>query len=133
MLNIPVPSNFAESTFLLLGVFFGRAFGKQLDQDIQNSEWFKKHSGLVKELISRLLDFTHHWWVGALLMIIFQSSPIVSIQILSLPPLDFNIFWFGAGTFIDDLPDIPPRIRDILKGYAGWWSGNQGNQNDGGK
>jgi len=128
MLSIPVPSNFAESTFLLMGVFFGRAFGKQLDQDFQNSEWFKKQSKLVQEIICRLMDFTHHWWIGALLMIVFQNSPVITFQILSLPQLDFNIFWFGVGLFVDDLPDIPPRIRDVLKGYVGWWSGNQSEQ-----
>jgi hypothetical protein len=129
MLNIPVPTNFAESTFLMMGVFFGRAFGKQLDQGIQDTEWFGKRSKMVQEIVSRLLDFLHHWWIGALLMIIFQNSQVISFQILSLPPFDFNLFWFGAGLFIDDLPDIPPRIRDILKGYAGWWSGNnQSNQ-----
>ena len=123
LISIPVPVNFSESTFLVMGIFFGRAFGKQLDQNIQNTDWFKKLPQFWQTILCSVLDFTHHWWVGALLMLMFQASPIYTIQLLSLPPLDFNVYWFGVGLFVDDLPDIPPRIRDVLKGYKDWWSG----------
>ena len=40
-LNIPWPDSLFEVTWALIGFTFARAFGKQLDQDIQNSQWFK--------------------------------------------------------------------------------------------
>ena len=99
-ITIPIPPDFLSWLWFALGINFGRAFGKHLDQQIQRTEWFKKKSKFLRWLIKRLLDAIHHWWIGALLMCYFPYSP--------------EIYWFGAGLFIDDLPDIPRRAKRIL-------------------
>ena len=38
------------------------------------------------------------------------------------PMLSDGLYWFGAGLFVDDLPDIPPRLREVLEGYLAWWT-----------
>ena len=47
--------------------------------------------------LPRLLDFAHHWGIGALLMIGFPDPN--------------PLYWFGFSLFVDDLPDIPRRFR----------------------
>ena len=98
-LLVPIPETFEAAVWFALGIQFGRSFGKQLDQGIQGEDWFKALPKWEREVIKRLLDFTHHWWMGALLM-------------LYAPPF---WYWFGAGLFVDDLPDIPNRVKSILK------------------
>lgn len=110
-ITVPIPETFIESVWLALGLQFGRSFGKKLDQDIQKSEWFKKQNWVIKGTIRRILDFTHHWWIGALIML-YATKPFI------LNNFNFNInnefFWFGAGLLLDDLPDIPRRIAESL-------------------
>ncbi len=48
----------------------------------------------------RTLDVAHHWWIGALIMVY-----------IAVPEL----FWFGAGLFVDDLPDVPRRVKELLQ------------------
>jgi len=98
---IPVPTNLLEWLWLCLGITFGRAFGKKFDLEIQETEWFKKLKPWQKWLIRRLLDFTHHWWIGLLLVVYLSHIP--------------ELYWFGWGLFYDDLPDVPRRFKKILK------------------
>lgn len=94
---IPIPVTFAAVVFAALGFQFGRAFGKKLDYEIQRGDWFDDRGRAVQWLVRALLDFTHHWWIGALMMMRFAiPSPF---------------YWFGFGLFIDDLPDMPRRFR----------------------
>jgi len=96
MIQVPWPGTWFQWTWALIGFFFARAFGKKLDQDIQNGEWFKNLTALERNIIARLLDATHHLWMGMLLMLYFtQADPG---------------FWVGWGWFIDDLPDLPKRF-----------------------
>jgi len=97
---IPVPPDFLSWVWFGIGINFGRAFGKRLDQEIQTTEWFKNKPKWLRWIIKRLLDFLHHWWLGALLMCYFPNVP--------------ELYWFGAGLLIDDLPDIPRRAKEIL-------------------
>jgi hypothetical protein len=55
-----------------------------------------KHSTWQQWFVIRVLDVTHHWWMGALLMMYIVTP---------------EIFWFGAGLFVDDLPDVPRRLK----------------------
>jgi len=106
-MNIPAPTTFVQIVWALIGFFFARAFGKQLDQDIQNSSWFNNlNEEWKKNFIKRLLDFTHHLWLGLLIMIMYGSSEIIIIGRLQIAP-----YWIGYGWVIDDAPDIPPRFR----------------------
>jgi len=97
---IPVPPNFLCWVWFAMGINFGRAFGKRLDQEIQATEWFRNKPKWMKWILKRLLDAIHHWYIGALLMIYFPNVP--------------ELYWFGAGLFVDDLPDIPRRAKILL-------------------
>jgi hypothetical protein len=79
---------------------FGRAFGKKLDYRIQQGEWFKRQGVVVQWIVQRTLDFLHHFWMGGFLMIYFPNIP--------------EIYWFGYGLFIDDLPDVPRRFKKLF-------------------
>lgn len=111
--EIPTPDSFASWLWLTLGIAFGRAFGKQLDQEIQQTPWFKKLKPWEKWIVKRLLDFLHHWWIGALLML-YCADPI---EVWLMPGTFINVlkelYWFGAGLLLDDMPDIPRRIEKI--------------------
>lgn len=100
-LTLPAPQNFTESVWLGIGLTFGRCFGKDLDHNIQQSDWFKKQNKICQWTLKFLLDFLHHWWIGALMMIYFPQYP--------------EVYWFGLGLMIDDAPDIPLRLKKIFK------------------
>lgn len=100
---IPFPDTFLAAVWFAIGLTFGRGFGKNLDQNIQNSTWFKQQRPVVQWVLSRILNVTHHWWIGALLML--------------YPAVIQEIYWFGFGLLIDDLPDVPAR----LKQYFSYW------------
>jgi len=96
---IPTPETFAAWLLFAMGLNFGRAFGKSLDKEIQTTDWFKKQDKFAQWIIERLLDATHHWWIGGLLML---SS-------------NLYLYWFGVGLLVDDLPDIPRRAAEIFQ------------------
>jgi len=100
-ITIPLPPDFLSWVWFGIGINFGRAFGKHTDQTIQRSEWFRKRKGWQKWFIKRLLDALHHWYIGALLMCYFPNVK--------------EVYWFGAGLLIDDLPDIPRRAKELLR------------------
>ncbi len=80
---------------LLMGASFAREIGKNLDQDTQSSKRFQSLDPFTQKIVKKLLDFTHHWWIGW------------GIMILNVPE---SSWWFiGLGILIDDLPDIPYR------------------------
>lgn len=99
-LLLPLPDNFETIVWFGIGITFARAFGKRLDQDIQATQWFKDLKGWQKWLVKRLLDALHHWQIGALL-ILYAPVP--------------QIVWLGAGILVDDIPDLPRRIRGYFK------------------
>jgi len=99
-ITIPTPPDFLSWVWFGIGINFGRAFGKHLDQSIQATQWFKNRHPIWRWVIKRLLDATHHWWIGALMMCYFPSIP--------------EVYWFGAGLLVDDLPDIPRRAKELL-------------------
>lgn len=94
-----VPQDFLQWTFAGIGLTFGRVFGKKLDYNIQQSEWFGRRHEANQWIIKRGLDFLHHWWMGALLMNYF-SQP--------------EIYWFGWGLLVDDIPDLPARLKKMI-------------------
>jgi len=108
MITIPAPGSILEITWLLIGISFARGFGKKLDQGIQASDWFKKLPGWQSAFLSRLLDCLHHFWMGLLLM-----------TYAALVPFSNEIFWFGTGLFLDDLPDVPARFKNLFQYLGG--------------
>jgi hypothetical protein len=107
-LQIPIPTSFLAAVWFGMGLTFGRGFGKNLDQTIKKTERFFRLPTWQQWLLSRVLDVTHHWWIGALLMI-YISAP--------------EVFWFGAGLLVDDLPDVPRRIRSIFQQFNSSFNG----------
>jgi len=92
--------SFVQIVWLGIGLTFGRCFGKKLDHEIKQSGWFMGLEGWQQSLLGRLLDFLHHWWIGGLLMVFFGDVEVV--------------YWFGYGLLLDDVPDIPARLRSYL-------------------
>jgi len=103
--------NTLEFTWLCIGFMFGRAFGKQFDQTVQRTEWFKKRSRFGKWLVKACLNFLHHFWIGLLLMSYAHTTP-----------WPVETYYFGLGLFLDDLPDVPSRLRRYFK-YLGDFHG----------
>jgi len=99
-LPIPLPPDFEMVVWFGIGITFARAFGKKFDREVQQSPWFKELKGWQRWMVKRSLDFLHHWWVGALL-ILYAPYP--------------QLAWAGAGIFVDDLPDLPRRVRGYFK------------------
>ncbi len=93
--------------WMAIGFVFARAFGKQMDQGVQTTAWFNGLKDWQKGLVSRLLDFGHHWWMGLLL---WFYAPSMTLPTGFDAPLQF----LGLGWFIDDLPDVPPRFRKFF-------------------
>jgi len=93
-INLPFPETLLQATWFLIGLFAGRG-GAKSDNIVKESDWYKKRGPITQKIINGLLDFTHHFWIGMLLMV-YAVNP--------------EMYWFGMGLFIDDLPDIPPRF-----------------------
>lgn len=109
-LDLPFPINLFQATWFLIGICLGRSF-KSFDSGIQDSENFKNLSWTEQKFITTMMDFTHHFWIGMLLMVYCASL------------LNGEVYWLGMGLFIDDMPDIPSRftgwftyIKDKLRG-----------------
>lgn len=104
-IGIPLPETLIQATWFLIGFFAGRA-GATCDHNIKESDWFKKRSKPVQQFVSGLLDFTHHFWIGMLLMV------------YAFNPIQAEMYWFGTGLFVDDFPDIPARFANWFKYLA---------------
>jgi len=102
MLELPIPAGNIELIWLLIGMNFGRSFGKKLDYEIQQSEWFTRQPVWLQGIIKRILDFTHHWQYGA---IIWLYAPLIT-RLFFWPSIQPEIMWFGIGIFIDDIRDF---------------------------
>ena len=107
---VPIPATNIHILWAGMGAAFGRAFGKKLDYDIQQSDWFKGQHYVFQWIIKHILDFTHHWWIGALLWL---YAPLIAARI-SWITLAEEIMWFGIGLLIDDLRDVPNLKRRYI-------------------
>jgi len=98
-INLPLPETLLEVTYFLIGFMAGRA-GALCDHQIKESAWYKKQGVATQSTISALLDFTHHFWIGLLLMVEIPRTVCGG-----------RPYWFGMGLFVDDMPDIPARFK----------------------
>jgi len=88
------------------GALLGNA-GKNFDYNIKKTEWFKNLNQFSKWLISMILDVTHHFQYGLILML-YALTYIDS----NLHPIRFwLIYSFGFGLVVTDVKDIPKRFR----------------------
>lgn len=108
-LTIPIPQDNFQIIWLLIGMTFGRAFGKKFDHSMQTTEFFIKQGPLAQWFLKSLLDFLHHWWIGAL---IWHYAHIIT-KLFFWPSLLLEVTWFGIGIFIDDIRDF----RHVLARY----------------
>lgn len=112
------PTTLHALTWTTIGFMFGRSFGKRLDQTIKKTEWFKQRSELVKRLIGNALDFMHHFWMGMLLML-YSAQFASAIAALGIQTVPDTYYWFGVGLFLDDLPDLPERLKKYFNYLGG--------------
>lgn len=112
MLEIPFPSTSTEWLFALMGMQFAAAFSN-IDYDIQQTKWFTKLSMAEQKTVKSVLDFFHHWWIGAILYfypLLEFTLPGTQIIFSTAAYVNF-IKWFGAGIFIDDSKDLENLYR----------------------
>jgi len=95
---LPVPKTLFDFTFAVIGWQLGNAFSKHdnigLDDAIMKHGKFK---GIWKFIISRLLHFFHHYWIGLLLMVFCLPA--------NWPDPNWwqgALYWIGYGLFIED-------------------------------
>ncbi len=115
VVELPVPTNLLELTWLLIGFMFGRAFGKSLDFSVQQTDWFSRQPKLSQEVVKNLLNFLHHFWIGLLLMV--YAAQIGGLLRGWQVPAEVPYF-AGCGLFLDDLPDVPARFKKYFAGLA---------------
>lgn len=111
-IEVLVPASRLEVGWWLIGGGFARAFGKKLDYDIQQTPWFKQLDPLSKNMVKRLLDFLHHWWIGWIMMEYISKAV----------PFSVEVYWFGAGILVDDLPDLVLRLKEMTGTILGYMS-----------
>lgn len=111
----PIPTNNVEIFWFLLGIQFAYAFGSKLDYEMQQSDWFKKLEPAIQAALKRLMDFTHHWWIGGFLWL--YASQIAGW--LDLSSYVTEIMFFGYGILVDDIRDIDNLKRRYINGDTG--------------
>ena len=116
-LTIPIPTDNFQTIWLLIGMLFGRTFGKKLDYTFQQTNFFKDRDPFWQNILKRVLDFTHHWWIGVL---IWLYAPLIT-KLFFWPSLELEIMWFGIGLFFDDIRDF----RHILARYKKATNGDE--------
>lgn len=109
-ITIPTPETLIAITYFLLGITFGSNIGKRLDQSIKYSDWFKSQDPVVQWVLEKVLDITHHWWVGLLMVI--HMAPLYTGDQYQM------IYWFGWGLFADDAKDVQ-HLLDRYKNTNG--------------
>lgn len=101
-ITVPVPETLLATFWFLLAVSLGQSF-KDVDYELQSTDWFVAQGAFVQWLIKSLLDFTHHWWMG-LFMVVYADNLVYIFG------GNFDVYlWFGWGLFADDIPDVPRR------------------------
>jgi hypothetical protein len=78
---------------------------------MQQTDWFKSLDPWSQGFLKRIMDFFHHWWMGAFLWL--YAEPI-SIR-LGLMNYSTEILFFGYGILIDDIRDIDNLKRRYKK------------------
>ena len=96
VIQIPAPETLLQITWAIIGFMLARSF-KNLDYTIKDATLYTTMDPVSQFIVGGILDFFHHFWIGMLLMVYCNASQ--------------EVYWFGYGLFIDDLPDIPARFR----------------------
>ena len=109
----PEPTQVAFFLFVFAG-YIARVLFKGGDHFVQDTEWFKKQPEANQWIIKRLLDLFHHWYVGWAIMV--YAPDIAKIGWMPLSRVD--VYWVGFAILLDDLPDLPPRLRSAFKDYT---------------
>ena len=109
--TIPIPNGNRAILWFFLGMQFGHSFGSRLDQEVQAADSFRNLPGWLQGIIRRLLDFLHHWWIGAILWV----YAVGIAAYLGFPWFTTEILFFGLGLMIDDIRDIDNLKRRITE------------------
>jgi len=99
---LPTPHTLFELTWVLIGIQLGKSFGVINQSGMGVDEYVRangKLKGWTKFIVDRVLHFTHHYFIGLLLIV------------YPIPYPEFK--WFGLGLFLED---GGYHIYDFLKG-----------------
>lgn len=91
------------------GVCMGNA-GKNFDNLVQNTQWFKNRSAVSKFLIKFILNVTHHFQYGLILMLYAKCKIDPNVH----PVIYWTIYSLGFGLVVTDIKDIPKRFRKFF-------------------
>ncbi len=116
VLGFPVPDK-AFLALVLVGATtqIARALTERLDEDILEAPEVRGLNATLYGATRRLLNATHHWWIGGLLAYYNWVG-----YTLSLGPLNYasagSFEWMciGFGLMLDDYDDMPGRLRETL-------------------
>ena len=90
------------------GIALGNA-GKNFDRMVQETEWFSKLSTFYKWLVKTLLDVTHHFQYGLILMLYAR----IYLE-TTHPTLFWIVYSLGFGVVVADIQDVPRRFRKFF-------------------
>jgi hypothetical protein len=111
LIETPVPTSFEELLWLGIGLTFSRAFA-EFDFKAQETEWFKNLSLFRKWLVKAFFDAFHHWWMGGILI---AYNVEVSAWLAGFYITPLIVYWVGWGVLLDDIPDLPSRLKKYFK------------------
>ena len=100
LIETPVPSTFEELLWLGISLTFARAFA-EIDYELQGTEWFSGQSKFLQWFVKACLDFFHHWWMGALLIVYSVEVAALVVTRTSIPLSLTIVFWSGWGILLD--------------------------------
>ncbi len=67
-ISVPVPATLLATLWFLLAVAIGQGF-KDIDGDLQGTDWFTRRCLLTQWCLKRLFDLFHHWWMGLFMVV----------------------------------------------------------------
>ena len=118
---LPTSSPSAQAFFwFLLAAYLARVLAKPLDHEIQTTDWFIKQHFIIQWLIKRLLDLFHHWYIGWAICVYPEYLSAF------VPFSAEEVYWIGFAILLNDLPELPTRIREAFKDYTFMEWNNEG-------
>lgn len=115
-----IPTTYTAIGWWALGGTFARSFGKNLDHNVQELKEFKNLHWALQWIIKFILNFTHHWWIGFIIMLMYVRDTVYPWNGI---PIEW--YWFGAGILVDDLPDLYRRVKEMIDTIRQYMNSNE--------
>jgi len=111
MTPVYIPLLDVELVAVILGFATGIAMGnagKNFDYEFQQSEWFQGKSKFHQYIVKIILNSTHHFQYGLILM-------LYALKYLEQGTIIFWVLYsLGFGLVVTDIKDIPQRFRKFF-------------------